>query len=128
MATKVWENFKMVHDFIHPNEPIKKWFVDMHKDDIHFQPYWRSDWDTLMGLVSKCRNLIHSLTEGEDHKLVSRSDEVDKLSDELRTHLYDTDIHSVYLTSVEIIRLYIKVTGHKKMPWFVNENQVVNHG
>ena len=47
-----FNNYKLVHNFMHPDDPLKKWI-----DKENFQDYFRNDWNSLMEVVEKIEAL-----------------------------------------------------------------------
>jgi len=55
---KDFENYKLLHNFMHPDSPLKGWI-----NESNYTNYFKEDWNTLMEVVDK----IESITVDEDN-------------------------------------------------------------
>jgi hypothetical protein len=94
-------NFILIHEFMHPNEPIKGWV----RNDKDYTGNFHDQWDLLMDLVEKIEDI-----EGGKYDFSIYSDPTAAISDWkaqediIVVNDANTKIEAVYFACVEFIK------------------------
>lgn len=88
--TKEFKEYRMVHDFMHPADPLKKWI-----NGSNYINHYQIHWDELMPVIEKIHNL--GICDG---------DEGSHLIDNVDEDLLRTDISETYSRVLEFLNWY----------------------
>lgn len=101
-------NFILIHGFLHPEEPLKKWV----QDDENYTGEYHSSWDWLMAVVEKIESIKDGIYQVDIKQegciILERCKNFNPPISKTVLNLPEgtTKIEAVYLAVVEFIKLY----------------------
>lgn len=56
-SKKDFKEYKLIHKFMHPDEPLKEWF-----DDNNYTNIYREDWNALHDVLAQCKGCCETIS------------------------------------------------------------------
>lgn len=90
-----FKEYKLLHNFMHPNEPLKGWI-----SEDNFTNHYLDDWNVIMSVVERCKEIGYSDTDfGDD--VYQKWEEL--FGDDLTGAFLGNHISEVYAACVDFI-------------------------
>lgn len=110
--TEKFNDYKLVHNFMYPNEPLKEWITEDSFNNIFIK-----DWNSLMELVHKIRKLgfYVSLRNWYDkRKKLCSWIEIEINEDKSIIERKESEINNVFNACLKFIKWYNKNKTNEK--------------